>query len=164
MLKRNKKGFTLIELMIVVAIIGILAAIAIPNFLKFQAKAKQSECKTNLGAIYVAQLSYFSNANTYAFNNCFQQMNWEPAGQSRYTYQCGAGSGNAKPNLDIILNRIPQPGACGIQPECTNTSAITVQVTDSSATGFTAECVGNIDTDGWMINDGKVLTNPNNDV
>ena len=52
---RSKKGFTLIELMIVVAIIGILAAIAIPNFLKFQAKSKQSEAKTNLGAIFTGQ-------------------------------------------------------------------------------------------------------------
>jgi len=49
---KGKKGFTLIELMIVVAIIGILAAIAIPNFLKFQAKSKQSEAKSNLGAIF----------------------------------------------------------------------------------------------------------------
>ena len=55
---KGKKGFTLIELMIVVAIIGILAAIAIPNFLKFQAKSKMSEAKTNLGAIYTGQLSY----------------------------------------------------------------------------------------------------------
>ena len=47
----RKRGFTLIELMIVVAIIGILAAIAIPNFIKFQAKSKQSEAKTNLKAI-----------------------------------------------------------------------------------------------------------------
>ncbi len=48
---RNRKGFTLVELMIVVAIIGILAAIAIPNFLNFRLKAKTSEAKSNLGAI-----------------------------------------------------------------------------------------------------------------
>ena len=59
---RSKKGFTLIELMIVVAIIGILAAIAIPNFLKFQAKSKQSEAKTNLGAIFTGQISYLRRA------------------------------------------------------------------------------------------------------
>ena len=51
--------------MIVVAIIGILAAIAIPNFLKFQAKSKMSEAKTNLGAIYTGQLSYFGEQNSY---------------------------------------------------------------------------------------------------
>ena len=42
---RNRQGFSLTELMIVVAIIGILAVIAIPNFLKYQARAKQSEAK-----------------------------------------------------------------------------------------------------------------------
>jgi type IV pilus assembly protein PilA len=45
------QGFYLIELMIVVAIIGILAAIAIPNFLQYQMKSRQSEAKTNLQAI-----------------------------------------------------------------------------------------------------------------
>ena len=62
---KGKKGFTLIELMIVVAIIGILAAIAIPNFLKFQAKSKQSEAKTNLGAIFTGEMSYFGESNAY---------------------------------------------------------------------------------------------------
>ena len=57
-LKKLSKGFTLIELMIVVAIIGILAAIAIPNFLKFQCKAKQSEAKTALKAVYTTELAY----------------------------------------------------------------------------------------------------------
>ena len=60
---RSKKGFTLIELMIVVAIIGILAAIAIPNFLKFQAKSKQSEAKSNLGAIFTGELAYYGEQN-----------------------------------------------------------------------------------------------------
>jgi len=62
---RNKKGFTLIELMIVVAIIGILAAIAIPNFLRFQAKSKQSEARELLSSVYTAQVAYFAEQNEF---------------------------------------------------------------------------------------------------
>ncbi len=54
----TRKGFTLIELMIVVAIIGILAAIAIPNFLKFQCKAKTSEAREMLKGVYTANVAY----------------------------------------------------------------------------------------------------------
>ncbi len=50
--RRQQAGFTLIELMIVVAIIGILAAIAIPNFIRFQARARQSEANVNLKSLF----------------------------------------------------------------------------------------------------------------
>src|SRR5512134_45421 len=88
---RNRKGFTLIELMIVVAIIGILAAIAIPNFLRFQAKSKQSEAKTNLGGIFTAMTSY-SGENNYYGN--FQPIAWAPVGTNRYTFFSGPYTSN----------------------------------------------------------------------
>ena len=106
-LHTRRGGFTLIELMIVVAIIGILAAIAIPNFLRFQLKAKSSEAKTNLAAIRTAEESYFAEYGLYvssepsppAINNNqktdfshgvankgFDIVGWEPEGQVYFSY------------------------------------------------------------------------------
>ena len=68
---RNRKGFTLVELMIVVAIIGILAAIAIPNFLNFRLKAKTSEAKSNLGAVRSTEVAYYAEWNEYVGNQAF---------------------------------------------------------------------------------------------
>jgi len=84
---RNNKGFTLIELMIVVAIIAILAAIAIPNFLNFVSRTRRSEVKSNLSAIYKAEVSYFGEKD--AFSPSFVDIRWEPLGVSFYTYTVG---------------------------------------------------------------------------
>jgi prepilin-type N-terminal cleavage/methylation domain-containing protein len=60
MFKRNQKGFTLIELMIVIAIIGILAAIAIPNFIEYRNKSFCSRAESDANAIAAAIADYFS--------------------------------------------------------------------------------------------------------
>ncbi|MBN1226878.1 MAG: prepilin-type N-terminal cleavage/methylation domain-containing protein [Deltaproteobacteria bacterium] len=62
---KNQRGFTLIELMIVVAIIGILSAIAIPNFMTFRMKAKTAEAKSNLGSIRTCEESYRAENDVY---------------------------------------------------------------------------------------------------
>ncbi len=63
--KNSQKGFTLIELMIVVVIIGILAALAIPRFMRATTKSKQSEAKQILKQIYVMQQAYRQEKDTY---------------------------------------------------------------------------------------------------
>ncbi len=63
----EKKAFTLIELLIVVAIIGILAAIAVPNFLNAQTRAKLARCKSDLKALSTAQEMYQMDNNLYTY-------------------------------------------------------------------------------------------------
>ncbi len=64
-MKKQNTSFTLIELLIVVAIIGILAAIAVPNFLNAQMRAKVSRCVSDMKALHTSMETYFIDNNQY---------------------------------------------------------------------------------------------------
>lgn len=88
---KSKNGFTLIELMIVVVIVGVLVAIAVPNFLNYQARAQQAEAKTSLGAIYLNMTAYSMGNISPSPNDGFVGANlpaigFQSAGTPRYSY------------------------------------------------------------------------------
>ncbi len=159
----REKGFTLIELMIVVAILGILAAIAIPNFMRFQAKSKQSEAKTNLGAIGTAAEAWRSETDTYIATPA--QLGWAPQGSTRFGYfyhatgidpdGAGVGVGAGIPTV---------AGNCAA---ATAGTAPGVAVAAAAAT-FDAVAQGDVDTDAtcdiWVYDETRTLTNNTNDV
>jgi type IV pilus assembly protein PilA len=160
-----KKGFTLIELMIVVAIIGILAAIAIPNFLRFQAKSKQSEAKTNLGAIGTTAESYRVEKDTYVISS-ISDLGWAPQGTVRYSYWYDV-SGTA--TMFPLAGALWSDGvaATPAATPCVRDTAPTTAVT-ATALGFTSVAKGQVDTDAycdeWSYTQARQLNNDMNDV
>jgi type IV pilus assembly protein PilA len=79
-----RKAFTLVELMIVVAVIGVLAALAIPNYVRFQAKSKQAEVKGNLKAAFTCERAYYQEKSTYT--SCTKKIGFAPERGNRYRY------------------------------------------------------------------------------
>lgn len=77
-----ENGFTLVELMVVVAMVGVLSAIAIPQYEHYTAKARQVEAKIALSAIYIAETTFFAENNSYS--SCLRQLGYAPDGQTRY--------------------------------------------------------------------------------
>lgn len=136
----NKKAFTLIELLIVVAIIAILAAIAVPNFLEAQTRAKVSRAKSDMRTTATALESYYVDNNDYPlchpFGTATAPDGWDPT--------------NLNPNADSygILERISTPIAYVSSAIVRDSFDVNLRVSDATALGMsTSEPIPVPDTD-----------------
>jgi prepilin-type N-terminal cleavage/methylation domain-containing protein len=112
----SEAGFTLVELMIVAGIIGLLSAIAVPNFLSYQARSRRSEAYVNLAAVGRLQNTYHTERGEYyeagnwpdpvpygmwsarkmawdaASELAYAGLGWRPEGQVYYSYDTNTGA------------------------------------------------------------------------
>ncbi len=165
---RNNAGFTLIELMVVVGIIGILAMVAIPNFSRYQAKARQSEAKIALSGVYTAEKSFMSEYSAYY--SSMNAIGYSPEGQKR-NYIVGFADATTNTATGSVIGYlgatdVPSYAAANNTMTCTTGPALAAAVTLSNTNGqnFNAGAAGCIKNNGsisdiWSMTDGKILSN-----
>ena len=129
-----------IQLFFLALTAGVLAAIALPNFLLFNKKARYVEALTNLASIHAAQEKYHQSHGRYAEN--LEQLNWTPRANSEWKYS-------------YIMAREKKLDDLGLQ----------ISVSENA---FTAAAVGNIDRDEapdvWIVNQSGVRTHLMDDI
>ena len=151
--RASEEGFSLVELMVVVAIIGILASLAVPRFRIFQAKARQSEAKSNLSHVYTLEQSYYGDEDTYVVI----------AAIGRTAAQCPATGSNAigfkpEPCAEARYEYSVAAGGTGIASSFTGTATTTATAADNKVVPNCATA------DIWTMTQDKVLTHTSNSI
>jgi type IV pilus assembly protein PilA len=149
-------GFSLIELMVVVGIIGVLATIAIPQYSKFSSRAKQSEAKVNLGGIYTVEKAFFVEGSTYS--TCLAQIGYEASGQQR-RYAIGFSGGHNMNNAGSVTC---SEGNGNTSFNVSGAIASDLPTTSMNTTAFTAGAAGNVSGKGldkWTMTQDQNLQN-----
>ena len=135
---RSERGFTLMELLIAVAIVVILAGVGIPVYLKFQASAKASEASTNLNGIKMAEENYRLATGSYL--DCAVSpraaLTLATAGQNSVAWVDSGGATGGFTNIGFTTNADVR---------------FTYQVSSSGTTSFLAEALGDTNADTNQI-------------
>lgn len=177
--RKSQAGFSLVELMVVVAIIGILASLAIPSVGKYMAKARQSEAKSQLASLYTAEKAFF--AEYTAYHGMFGPVGYSPEGKIRYVVGFSATTNaNASNGYNAVAptapgNSINTFAYCGTASTMTYGCMMLNGATNATPTAadlgtavltqsaFVAGAGGIVHTGGimdrWTINEKKELNN-----
>lgn len=174
----TNKGFSMIELMVVVAIIGVLAAIGIPQYSKFQAKARQSEAKLALAALFTAEESFRQEWNQFSVT--LSNIGFSVQG-SRLRYKTGFKSGTACTSYSTTLGapaEVTTSSATWSDGGLVNTSSAVWSMAITEPTGAATACAtgtfsatsygspassptdpGPTAGDTWKVNEVKLIQN-----
>ena len=153
----RQQGFTLIEMLVVVVILGVLASIALPSFLSQAARSKQARALTYIGLVNRAQQGFFVENNRFAIS----------------TAELGIVDNHAPPDYSVTIV-VPTAGTAGAEPPVTPATAPTggIAVTETRATPinpalrgyaglvFTAQSPGGDARLGTVICQGNAATTP----
>ena len=162
MKKKEKKGFSITEMMVAIAIAGIAATIAIPNFQRYNYKSKQNEMKSHIGSVYSLMKNFYGNYQSYTSR--FDAIGFNPEGN--LSYRIGFDSDRLDPALPNTLgsNMCFDTGAhmCPFWMDASVGGAAPGGMIPADFMSFFVGAVTNfgMGPDSWSIDNVKNLQNP----